>query len=88
MIKFVGICLCVNIRVDQSIAAHSYVLAVLTILLWSLAMATPSVGDDPAAVKEERDDDILSEVDSDGSDEGSLSDGTAFTQSTRTTVNK
>ena len=44
-------------------------------------MATPGVGDDPAAVKEERDDDILSQVDSDGSDEGSLSDGTAFTQS-------
>ena len=63
-----------------------HILSVLTILLWSLAMATPGVGDDPAAVKEERNDDMLSEVDSDGSDEGSLSDGTAFTQSTRTTV--
>ena len=42
-------------------------------------MATPGVGDDPAAVKEERDDDMLSEVEhSDGSDEGSLSDGAAI----------
>ena len=52
-------------------------------------MATLGVGDDPAAVKEEGDDDMLSEVgNSDGSDEGSLSDGTAFTQSTRTAVKK
>ena len=50
-------------------------------------MAIPGVGDDPVAVKEEGDDDMLSEVEhSDGSDEGSLSDGAAFTQSTRATV--
>ena len=49
-------------------------------------MATPSVGENPAN-KEEREDYVVSSVeDSDGFDEGSLSDGTAFTQSTRTTV--